>query len=104
MLENHRSHIAQQKFSAIDALSAVHDSRRIYHFMNVELRGAERLARDLVHLNVDDSRLNRALLDWRKRIDSMTKMFETLSERTRPSPPPIKQRPGPRARTRRSSA
>ena len=59
MLENHRSHIARQKVRAIDALYAVPDARRVYHFINVELRGAERLARDLVHLNVDDGRSTR---------------------------------------------
>ena len=80
------------------------DARRVHHFINVELRGAERLARDLVHLNVDDGRLNKALSDWRKRIDSMSRMFETLSERTRPSPPPLKRRQGPGAPTHRSSA
>ena len=104
MLENHRSHIAWQKFRAIDALYAVPDAHRAYHFVNVELRSAERLARDLVHLNVDDPRLNKALSDWRKRIDSMTRMFETLSERTRPSPPPLKRRQEPGAPTHRSSA
>ena len=104
MLENHRSHIARQKFRAFDALYAVSDARRVYHLINVELRGVERLARDLVHLNVDDGRLNKALSDWRKRIDSITRMFETLSERTRPSPPPLKRRQGPGAPTHRSSA
>ena len=89
---------------AIDALYAVPDTRRIYHFINVELRDAERLARDLVHLNVDDGRLNKALSNWRKRIDSMTRMFETLSERPRPSPPPLRRRQGPGAPTHRSSA
>ena len=104
MLENHRAHIARQKFRAIDALYAVPDARRVHHFINVELRGAERLARDLVYLNVDDGRLSKTLSDWRKRIDSMTRMFETLSERTRPSPPPLKRRQGPGAPTYRSSA
>ena len=92
------------KIRAIDALYAVPDARRVHHVINVELRGAERLARDLVHLDIDDGRLNKALSDWRKRIDSMTRMFETLSERTRPSPPPLKPRQGPGAPTYRSSA
>ena len=103
-LGNHRSHIARQKLRAIDTLFAVPDARRIDHFMNVELRSAERLARDLVHLNIDDHRLSKALSDWRKRIDSMTRVFETLSERTRPSPPPLKTRQGTRAPTHRNSA
>ena len=104
MLDNHRSHIARQKFRAIDALFAVPDARRIDHFINMELRAAERLARDLVHLDIDDGGLNKALSDWRKRIDSMTRMFETLSEWTRPSPPPLKMRQGPGVPTNRRSA
>ena len=103
-LSNHRSHIARQKLHAIDALFAVPDSRRIDHFMNAELRSAERLARDLVHLNIENPKLNKALSDWRKRIDSMTRTFETLSEQKRPSPLPLKTRQVPGALTHRSSA
>ena len=104
MLDNHRAHIARQKFRAIEALFAVPDARRVDHFIDVDLRSAERLARDLVHLNIDHDRLGESLSNWRKRIDSMTRMFETLSERTRPSPPPLKRRQGPGAPTYRSSA
>ena len=107
MLDNHRAHIARQKFRAIEALFAVPDARRVDHFINVELRSAERLARDLVHLNIDDNGLSKSLSNWRKRIDSMTRMFETLSGRTRPSPPPLERRQGPGAPTQpthRSSA
>ena len=57
MPEHHRSRIARRKLDAINALYAVHDSRHICRSIIVELCGAERLARDLVHLDVDDSRL-----------------------------------------------
>ena len=40
----------------------------------------------------------------RKRIDSMSRRFETLSERTRPSSPPLKRRQGLGAPIHRSSA
>lgn len=103
-LGNHRSYIAQQKFRAIDTLFAVPDERRIDHFMNVELRSTERLARDLVYLKVENHRINKALSGWRKRIDSMTRTFETLSEQKRPSQPPLKTRQVPGALTHRSSA
>ena len=104
MLNNHRAHIARQKFRAIEALFAVPDARRVDHFIDVDLRCAERLARDLVHLNIDHDGLGESLTKWTKRIDSMTRMFKTLSERTRPSPPPLKRRQGPGAPTHRSSA
>ena len=55
MLDNHRSHIARQNFRAIDALFAVPDARGVDHFTNVDLRSTERLAGDLVHLDIDDA-------------------------------------------------
>ena len=87
MLNNHRSHIARQKIRAVNDLSNVPDSRRIDHFMSVEMRNAERKARDLVRLKIGDDRLEAILSKGRRRIDSMTRMFETLSERDRPFPP-----------------
>lgn len=99
MLNNHRSHIARQKFRAVEDLFNVPDSRRINHFMSVEMRNAERKARDLVRLNVGDERLEQILSKGRKRIDSMTRMFETLSERDRPFPPALKVRPDLRVPT-----
>ena len=92
MLNNHRSHIARQKFRAVDDLFNVPDSRRIDHFMSVEMRNAERKARDLVRLKIGDDRLKQILSKGRKRIESMTRMFETLSERERPFPPALKIR------------
>lgn len=92
MLNNHRSHIARQKIRAVDDLFNVPDSRRIDHFMSVEMRNAERKARDLVRLKVGDDRLKQILSKGRKRIESMTRMFETLSERDRPFPPALKIR------------
>ncbi len=101
MLSNHRSHIAWQKFRAVNDLYSVPDSRRIDHFMNVEMRNAERKARDLVRLRIDNDRLKQALSKERKRLDSMTRMFETLLERGRPFPPALKVRWKYRAPTQR---
>ena len=98
------SHAIRTGEASYRRLEDLHAEGRLPARAVVELRGVERLARDLVHLNVDDGRLNKALSDWRKRIDSMTRMFETLSERPRPSPPPLKRRQGPGAPTYRSSA
>ena len=92
MLNNHRSHIACQKFRAVNDLYNVPDSRRIDHFMDVEMRNAERKARDLVRLRIDNDRLEQALSKQRKRLDSMTGMFETLLKRERPFPPALKVR------------
>ena len=92
MLENPRAHIAQQQFTVIDRLASVPDTRRIGHFLETDLRRAERAARDLARLNTGNDKLNEALVEGRKRIDRMARMYETLTERERGAPLPMRQR------------
>lgn len=92
MLDNPRAHIAQQKRRAIAALQQVPDARRVGHFLDGEMRGAERKAGDLARLNTGDDKLNKALAEGRKRIDSMARMYETLAERERPVLRPMRMR------------
>jgi hypothetical protein len=92
MLENPRAHIAQQKRRAIDELGQVPDARRIGHFLDHEMRSAERKAGDLARLNTGVDKLNKALAEGRKRIDSMARMYETLAERERPEVLPMRRR------------
>ena len=92
MLENPRAHIARQHFAVIDQLGSVPDTRRIGHFLDIDLRGAERAARDLARLNTGNDKLNGALVEGRKRIDRMARMYETLAERERGAPLPMRQR------------
>ena len=92
MLQNPRAHIARQQFAMIDHLGSVPDTRRIGHFIDVDLRGAERTARDLARLNTGNEKLNRALVEGRNRIDRMARMYETLAERERGTPVPMRQR------------
>jgi hypothetical protein len=92
MLDNPRAHIAHQKRRAVGALYQVPDSRRIGHFLDVEMREAERKAGDLVRLNLEDDKLKTTLIAGRKRIDSMARMYELLAERDRPIARPIRRR------------
>ena len=92
MLQNPRAHIARQQFAMIDRLGSVPDTRRIAHFLDIDLRGAERTARDLARLNTGDEKLNGALVKARKRIDRMARMYETLAERERGTPLPMRRR------------
>lgn len=92
MLDNPRAHIAQQKRRAIAGLQQVPDARRIGHFLDGEMREAERKASDLARLNTRDDKLNKALAEGRKRIDSMARMYETLAERDRPALRPMRRR------------
>lgn len=104
MLENPRAHIAQQKIRAIVELSQVPDARRIRHFLDVEMRKAERKAGNLVRLKTGDDRLDKTLAEGRKRIDSLIRVYEKLSERNRSSPPPLIRRRSPSAPNEWSSA
>ena len=104
MLDNPRAHIARQKFRAISELFQVPDARRIGHFLNVEMRNAERKAGDLARLSTGNDRLDKALAEGRKRIDSMIRMYEALSERDRPFPPALRRRQAPGVPTEWSSA
>ena len=67
MLDNPRAHIAHQKRRAVGALYQVPDSRRIGHFLDVEMREAERKAGDLVRLNLEDDKLRTTLIAGKKR-------------------------------------
>ncbi|MCY4590751.1 MAG: hypothetical protein OXE86_09380 [Alphaproteobacteria bacterium] len=92
MLQNPRAHIARQQFAMIDHLGSVPDTRRIGHFFDVDLRGAERTARDLARLNTGNEKLSGALVAGRNRIDRMAGMYETLAERERGTPLPMRRR------------
>lgn len=103
MIEHPRAHIAKQKFRSIDDLFSVPDTRRASHFMSVDMRNAERKAGDLARLNTGNNKLDAALARGRKRIDSMARMYETLSESNRPAPSPIKRRNIPNTASGRES-
>ena len=91
MLREPRHHMARQRFAVIDRLGAMPDTRRVEHFLNADLRRAERTARNLARLKTGDAKLDQALAANRKWIDDMTGMFETLAERERLAPPPLRR-------------
>jgi hypothetical protein len=104
MIDEPRAHIASEKFRAIHELFEVPDARRVSHFLQVCMREAERKAGDLARLNTGNEKLNSALLKARKRIDSMTRMYETLAESNRTAPPPTIRRAVIRAVTGRGAS
>ncbi len=104
MLKNPRTHIARQQFTMIDRLGSVPDTRRIGRFLDIELRGAERAARDLARLNTGNDKRNEVLVEGRKRIDRMARMYETLAERERGTPLPMRQRSSDATENRRGTS
>jgi len=46
-----KAHIAYQKFKSIDDVASVPNSRRAQHYIDTDIRNAERKARDLVQLS-----------------------------------------------------
>ena len=74
-------------------MTATPSRRRAEHFLDVEVREADRKARDLAALKTSKASVDTALAKWRKHMDSMSRMYETLAEGARPSPlPPIRGR------------
>ena len=103
MLQNPRALVARQQFAMIDRLGSVPDTRRIDHFLNVDLRGAERAARDLARLDTSDEKLNGTLVEAGKRIDRMAGVYGALAERERGTPLPMRQRNSGDAASRRGA-
>jgi len=91
MPQKPRHHIARQQFAVIDRLGGVRDTKRIDHFVNVDLRQAERTARGLERLETGDGMLDQTLAANGKWTDDMAGMFETLAERERWTPPPLRR-------------
>lgn len=92
MIDDPRSHIASEKFRLMNELFEVPDTRRVSHFLQVDMRNAERKAGDLAQLNTGDDKLNATLMKARKRIDSMARMYETLEGSNRSLPPQMIRR------------
>ena len=92
MSENPRPHIARQRFAMINRLSSVPDTLRVAHFLNVELRNAEQMARDLTRLKTGSEELDKTLAEGRKRVDRMARMYENLADRERGTPLPMRKR------------
>lgn len=92
MLDNPKAHIAYQKQAALENLFVVPDARRVSHFLDGEMRLAERKAGDLARLNLADEKLKNVLTKGRKRIDSMARMYEDLAEDGPMTALPIRRR------------
>lgn len=92
MLDKPRAHLAYQRFQAMQRLFEAPDLRRAQHFLDTDMRDAERKAGDLARLKTGDDKTNKALADGRKRIDTLARTFETLTELDRPTPPPLHRR------------
>jgi hypothetical protein len=79
MQDNLKGHIAVQRFKSVGAIDAVPDNHRAQHFLDNEMRSAERKARDLAQLTTGDDKVDMKLAKGRKRIDSLARTFETLT-------------------------
>jgi len=95
MLANPKSHMAYQRGKEVSDLAAVPDNRRAEHFLARNMVNAGRKARDMAQLKTGDESINKRLLAGRKRIDSLSRVVETLvAEADGTAPPPLKRRGG----------
>lgn len=91
MIADPRAHLARQRFRAMNELERVPDVRRARHFVDLEVRTAERKARDLSRVKTGKATVDKALANSRKHMDKMSRIYETLAEGGRPSPlPPVR--------------
>ena len=90
----HKAHISRQMAGSINAISHVPNRHRAGHFMNNEIRLAERRARELEGLVTDNESINTRLSAARKRIDSFSRTLETMIDEPQQSalPPSISVR------------
>ncbi|MEL6363030.1 MAG: hypothetical protein AAFR21_18330 [Pseudomonadota bacterium] len=92
-LDKPKAHMARQRFKTMNALFETPDSRRIQHFLDTDMRAAERKAGDLARLKIADDRISKSLIEGRKRIDHFARTFETLSQVDRRDAPTVHVRP-----------
>jgi len=94
MRENPKAHITHQRLTSIQELANVPDQHRANHFLDTEMRSAERKARDCSRFQTGNESLNKRLLEGRKRIDSLARTFETLvADIHDGAPPPVVRGP-----------
>ena len=86
-----KAHIAFQTARSLAELSGVPVLKRAEHFMNHDMRDAERKARDLENLKTGNEKLDKKLLNSRVRINSMSRTFESLLDYPDVEHPPLPQ-------------
>lgn len=94
-LDKPKAHIAYQSFKSMGGIFETPDTRRPQHFLDTDMRTAERKAGDLARLKIGDEKIAKALEEGRKRIDNFARTFETLSNLERAIPPALNRRCAP---------
>ncbi len=77
-LKNPKAHYLRQRFRQVSALSAVPENRRASHFLEKDLAGAERTARQAAKLKIADDGLSEILVRSSERLERMHAVLESL--------------------------
>ena len=75
-----KAHYLHQRHKQVQALSAVPDLRRVQHFLDHDLASANRFARDVAKLRINDEALKETLSKTGQRLERMPEVFENLKK------------------------
>lgn len=78
MLRDPKAHYLRQRVRGINELSLVPDNRRASHYLDKVLTPAERAARNIAKLKIDDKGLKKVLTDSDTRLEKMHSVLEDL--------------------------
>lgn len=77
-LRDTKGHFLRQRAKMFDAVSAVPEPMRIEHFLNHDMKHADRMARQVAKLKIPDNSLVKRLVGEATRIDRMRPILEKL--------------------------
>jgi hypothetical protein len=100
MLKDPKAHYLRQRSRQIADIARVPDSRRVRHFLDHDLRDAERTARNAAKLRVADTELVDVLTRSSVRLEKMHAVLEDLSKTVEGAPRAVAPRRPPAARPR----
>ena len=79
LLEDPRAHCAFQAVGEMESINKVPNAHRAQHFHTHQVREAERKARDLEALSTGDESLDKRFSNERKKIDSLSRVLEAIT-------------------------
>lgn len=80
MLSNPKRHSFNQRLNQVRELERVPDLNRAQHFLDGEMRCADRLARQIKELKTNDDTLSKRMADYSRRIEKLRATLEDFHE------------------------
>jgi hypothetical protein len=85
MTKNWRAHFIYQRFRQTRTLEDVPDQNRVRHFLDNDMAEADRIARQVKELKINDRELTDRLIKHSRRVEAMRSVLDSLAEARRHS-------------------